>query len=146
MDFPGPWTEPASAPGEAAVSTLPAAQMFALWAIRTWVTAYRHNGALLPHLRRGFAAARLPQEWLVLDEFLTMLLGCARQPLEIRTMKAAHVSVDEQQLLHWLAALQRGETPACAAMRAIAAPARQLAASFARVGLVFADGRVERKN
>ena len=140
MNYPGPQFDDAMETPEPALNTLNAAETFALWALRLWVRAYRHGGAMLPLLREGFAVAGAPDAWLVLDEFMTRLLGCVKRPLDLRNPRAAQLSADEQNLLRWLADWQRKEAPPpCASLRAVAAPGARLARSLLKAGLVFED-------
>jgi hypothetical protein len=140
MDFPGPFSQTVAAPPEPALTSLTTAETFALWAIRLWVCAYRNNGTLLPELRQGFVVAGAPRGWLALDEFMTRLLGSVKRPLDLRSPRAAHLSIDEQGLLRWLSGLQRDAAPPpCANLRAIAAPGAVLAQALADAGLIF-DG------
>ncbi len=131
---------------ETPVNALGVAEMFALWGIRLWVVAYRGGGNLLPDLRRGFVLAGAPAAWLDLDEFLTRLLGNVRRPLDIRPVASPLLSADELGALHWLAGLQRDDspTPQCDRLRTIAAPGARLARALADAGLRFgsadADG------
>lgn len=126
-------------PCETTVGALGVAEMFAVWAIRLWVTSYRSAGNLLPDLRRGFVLANMGDEaWLDLDEWLTRLLGSARRPIDVRPVAAPFLSVDELGMLHWLAGLQSGTLPQpCASLQAIAVPGRRLALAFDGAGLRF---------
>lgn len=139
MNFYDPALQQSQSPTETPMASLPMAEMFALWAVRLWVSAYRGGGNLLPELRHGFVLAGMPRAWLELDEFMTRLLGSVKRPLDIRTTTSALVSLDEDGVLRWLAGLQRGDLPAvdCAHLRAIAASGRKLAASFAASRLHF---------
>lgn len=139
MNFQSPIPEELRTPAEVAVTSLAMAEMFALWAIRIWVCAYRGGGNLLPQLRQGFVLAGMPRAWLELDEFMTRLLGSVKRPLDIRTVSSAHASSDEHGMLRWLAELQHGDRPPsdCAHLTAIAAPGAKLARSFAMVHLHF---------
>lgn len=139
MNFYDPAFPQSQPPTETPMASVPMAEMFALWAVRLWVRAYRGGGNLLPDLRHGFVLVGMPHAWLELDEFMTRLLGCAKRPLDIRTTGSALVSVDEDGVLCWLAGLQRGDLPAgeCAHLRAIATPGKKLATSFAASRLHF---------
>ena len=139
MNFYGPTPQESLPPTETAVASLPMAEMFALWAVRLWVSAYRGGGNLLPQLRHGFVLAGMPWAWLELDEFMTRLLGSVKRPLDIRATTSALISVDEDGVLRWLAGLQRADLPPaeCPHLRAIATPGRKLAASFAASRLHF---------
>ncbi len=139
MDIPGSMPEQAQPPVEPAVASLAMAEMFALWAVRLWVSAYRGGGNLLPQLRHGFTLAGMPCAWLELDEFMTRLLGSVKRPLDIRAVTTASISGDEDGMLRWLASLQRGEMPPaeCAHLRVIAVPGARLAVSFSNAGLQF---------
>jgi hypothetical protein len=145
MNFPDPMFHEKLAPAEPAVGALAMAEMFALWAIRLWVSAYRNGGNLLPQLRHGFVLAGMPRAWLELDEFMTRLLGSVKRPLDIRSVASKLVSPDESGLLRWLAGLQQGDLlpDQCPHLRAIAAPGRKLAASFAQVRLHFRSGEID---
>jgi hypothetical protein len=142
MNFPDPLSEEKSAPVEASAAALAMAEMFALWAVRVWVSAYRGGGNLLPQLRHGFELAGMPRAWLELDEFMTRLLGSVTRPLDIRGVASPLVSSDENGMLRWLAGLQHGDLPPaqCPHLRAIAAPGTRLAACFADVRLHFGPG------
>lgn len=139
MNFYDPALQQSLPPTETPMASLPMAEMFALWAVRLWVSAYRGGGNLLPELRHGFVLAGMPRAWLELDEFMTRLLGSVKRPLDIRTTTSALISVDEDGVLRWLAGLQRDDLPAaeCAHLRAIAVAGRKLAASFAASHLHF---------
>ncbi|MGE0151339.1 MAG: hypothetical protein AB7R90_01885 [Reyranellaceae bacterium] len=139
MDIPGSMPEQAQVAAEPAVASLAMAEMFALWAVRLWVSAYRGGGNLLPQLRHGFTLAGMPRAWLELDEFMTRLLGSVKRPLDIRAVATSSISCDEDGMLRWLAGLQRGELPPadCAHLRAIAVPGARLAVSFSKAGLQF---------
>jgi len=139
MNLYDPALQEALPPAETPMASLPMAEMFALWAMRLWVSAYRCGGNLLPQLRQGFVLAGMPEAWLELDEFMTRLLGSVKRPLDIRTTISALISVDEDGVLRWLAGLQRGDLPAteCAHLRAIATPGKKLATSFAASRLHF---------
>lgn len=130
---------------ETPVNALGVAEMFAVWAIRLWVLAYRGGGNLLPDLRRGFALAGAPAAWLDLDEFLTRLLGNVRRPLDIRPVASPLLSSDELGALHWLAGLQSEDpaTPHCDRLRTIAAPGARLAGALAEAGLRFGSANAE---
>jgi hypothetical protein len=145
MNFQSPIPEQAHAPVENAVGSLAMAEMFALWAIRLWVSAYRNGGNLLPQLRQGFVLAGMPRAWLELDEFMTRLLGSLKRPLDIRAVASKLVSSDEIGMLRWLAGLQQGDLlpDQCPHLRVIAAPGRRLAASFAQVRLHFRSGGID---
>ena len=134
--------EPDAASGEIPVVALGLPEMFALWAIRLWVAAYRGAGNLLPELREGFRVAGMGEAWLDLDEWLTRLLGSVRRPLDIRPVSGRSLSADELGMVRWLGALQEADpAPAqCAYLRAIAVPGRRLARSFAEAGLSFGVG------
>ncbi|MDF3074368.1 MAG: hypothetical protein K0S54_2035 [Alphaproteobacteria bacterium] len=148
MNFPDPVFQEKSVPAEASVRALAMAEMFALWAIRLWVSAYRSGGSLLPQLRQGFVLAGMPRAWLELDEFMTRLLGSVTRPLDIRAVAGKLVSPDESGMLRWLAGLQQGDLlPAyCPHLRAIAAPGRRLAQSFAAAKLHFQSGGIDAGN
>lgn len=144
MDFPGSMPEQVQAPAEPAVASLAMAEMFALWSVRLWVSAYRGGGNLLPQLRHGFALAGMPRAWLELDEFMTRLLGSVKRPLDIRAVTTASISCDEDGMLRWLAGLQRGEMPPadCTHLRVIAVPGARLAVAFSKAGLQFRSAAV----
>lgn len=139
MNFYDATLQESPPPAETPMASLPMAEMFALWAMRLWVSAYRGGGNLLPELRHGFVLAGMPRAWLELDEFMTRLLGSVKRPLDIRSTTSALISVDEDGMLRWLAGLQRGDLPPaqCAQLGAIAAPGKKLAASFAASRLHF---------
>ena len=139
MNFYDPALQESLPPAETPMAALPMAEMFALWAMRLWVSAYRGSGNLLPQLRHGFVLAGMPGAWLELDEFMTRLLGSVKRPLDIRSTTSALISVDEDGVLRWLAGLQRDDLPPaqCPHLRAIATPGRKLAASFAASRLHF---------
>ena len=144
MDLPAFLTQ--SEPAEPPLHSLATADGFTIWAVRLWVCAYRHGGAMLPQLRQGFALAGAPEAWLALDEFMTRLLGSVKRPLDVRGVKTSLLSIDELGLLRWLAALQRDASPPpCQHLRAIAAPGIRLAQALADVGLELSTADAEEK-
>lgn len=137
-----PVTTPQTAPADPHLQTLPPVRQFALWAVRVWVEAHRRPVNLLPVLRDGFAAARMPEGWLALDSFMTLFLGVTRRRIELRSIGCAAVSGDELGLLEWMAAAQRAEAPAChcANGRRVSQSLLALAACFTAAGLVLDGG------
>lgn len=129
-----------SQPMETEVRQLPPAEQFALWAIRVWVAAHRRPANLLPMLRDRFVGAGMQAGWLALDRWMTLFLGSAKRPVEIRSIGFAAVSNDEAALLSWMAAAQRNDAPpgCCAHARRTLRDAQLLAADFAAAGLLFA--------
>ncbi len=131
----------ATAPAEPRLQTLPPARQFALWALRLWVEAHRQPVNLLPVLREGFAAVRMPEGWLALDNFMTLFLGMTRRRVELRSIGCAAVSGDEIGLLEWMAAAQRAQAPGCncANGRRVSQCLVELTDCFTAAGLMLDD-------
>lgn len=137
-----PVTTPRTAPADPHLQALPPVRQFALWAVRVWVEAHRRPVNLLPALRDGFAAARMPGGWLALDNFMTLFLGMTRRRVEVRSIGCPSVSGDEIGLLEWLAAAQRAEAPGCNCPNGqrVIECLMALAACFTAAGLVLDSG------
>ena len=106
-DF-APESARAHAPGEPQVDQLPFAAQFIIWAVRTWVTAFKQQRGLDRETVDGFARFNLQQSAMALDEVMSIVAVSAERMIDIRCVKCRMVSEDEAILVNAVAAVQAG--------------------------------------
>lgn len=95
-------------PGEPLVDQLPFAAQFIIWAVRTWVTAFKQQRGLDREAIDGFARFNLQQSAMALDEVMSVVAVSAERMIDIRCIKCRMVSADEVILVNAVAAVQAG--------------------------------------
>jgi len=87
---------------------LPFGEKLLLWAIRLWATDAREATNEQKTLRRGFNLAGVPDAYLALDGYLSLIAATATVQIDVRCSKCTEISNDEHLLLGVIAAWQQG--------------------------------------
>ena len=130
-----------------AVPELETAEQFTLWAIRSWVEAYKSSTPIFDRLTKGFNLAGAPDGLFALDEMLSVIVASSCVQVDVRCVRCQSIGDGESAMLKILAAAQEGRLTSVrdgfaswlppAAVRLAADAARRLAASLWTAGMVL---------
>jgi hypothetical protein len=100
------------------VSALDFTAQFSVWAIRSWVQAFKSKESFEDVTHQTFARFGLSRSALAIDSLMTVLAASASRSIDIRCVQCRLLSPDEALLIDALAAAQsRGFFVATVALR-----------------------------
>lgn len=130
-----------------AVPELETAEQFTLWAIRSWVEAYKASTPIFDRLAKGFDLAGAPDGLFALDEMLSVVAASSCVQIDVRCIRCQSIGDGEGAMLKILVAAQAGQLASVrdgfaiwlppAAVRLAADAARRFAASLWSAGMVL---------
>ncbi len=129
------------------VPELATAEQFTLWAIRSWVEAYKASMPICDRLAKGFDLAGMPEGLPTLDEMLSVVAASACVQIDVRCVRCRTIGDGECVMLKILVAAQAGRLTSVrdgfaswlppAAVRVAADAARRFAAVLWSAGMVL---------
>ena len=90
------------------VSALDFTAQFTVWAIRSWVQAFKSKQSFDDVTHQTFARFGLSRSALAIDSLMTVLAASAARSIDIRCMQCGLLSPDEALLIDAMAAAQSG--------------------------------------
>jgi hypothetical protein len=90
------------------VSTLDFTAQFTVWAVRSWVQAFKAKESFEDVTHRAFARFGLSRAALAIDGLMTVVAASASRSIDIRCVQCRLLSPDEALLIDAIAAAQSG--------------------------------------
>jgi hypothetical protein len=90
------------------VGALDFTAQFAVWAVRSWVQAFKSKQSFDAVTHQTFARFRLSRSALAIDSLMTVLAASASRSIDIRCVQCRLLSPDEALLIDAMAAAQSG--------------------------------------
>ena len=90
------------------VCDLATAELFSLWAIRSWVADYQAPTSTRERLAKGFELAGVPNGLAALDEMLSVFAVSSRVQIDIRCLHCRSLGAGEIAMLTMIGAAQIG--------------------------------------
>jgi len=90
------------------VSTLDFTAQFTVWAVRSWVQAFKAKESFDDVTHQAFARFGLSRSALAIDSLMTVLAASASRSIDIRCVQCRLLSPDEALLIDAMAAAQSG--------------------------------------
>ncbi|MDQ7249262.1 hypothetical protein [Dongia sedimenti] len=90
------------------VGALDFTTQFTVWAVRSWVQAFKTRQSFDDVTHRTFARFGLSRSALAIDSLMTMLAASAARSIDIRCVQCRLLSPDEALLIDAMAAAQSG--------------------------------------
>lgn len=129
------------------VPELETAEQFTLWAIRSWVEAYKASTPVFDRLAKGFDLAGAPDGLFALDEMLSVIAASSCVQIDVRCVRCQSIGDGECAILTVLVAAQTGRLTSVrdgfaswlppAAVRLASDAARRFAAALWSAGMVL---------
>lgn len=85
---------------------LPFCEQLLIWAARKWAEMPENDSSLHKTLQTAFRLAKVPEAYVALDGFLTILFATTTQTIDFCPHKSQEISADEYRFLAVVAALQ----------------------------------------
>ena len=90
------------------VSTLDFTAQFTVWAVRSWVQAFKSKESFDDVTHQAFARFGLSRSALAIDSLMTVVAASASRSIDIRCVQCRLLSPDEALLIDAMAAAQSG--------------------------------------
>jgi hypothetical protein len=90
------------------VSTLDFTAQFTVWAVRSWVQAFKAKESFGDVTHQAFARFGLSRSALAIDSLMTVVAASASRSIDIRCVQCRLLSPDEALLIDAMAAAQSG--------------------------------------